>query len=99
MNTGTKRTMRKSTKTTIRHLEIQKEPRGTPHTIWKCVKKQKSDIQKAEVKVKLVTDTYMLQYHQDKLSHINGKCYTVPYIMWCSYRFLLNFKVSDSCFR
>jgi hypothetical protein len=69
MNTGTKRTMRKSTKTTIRHLEIQKEPRGTPHTIWKCVKKQKSDIQKAEVKVKLVTDTYMLQYHQDMLSH------------------------------
>ena len=25
--------------------------------------------------------------------------YTIPYIMWCSYRFLLNFKVSDSCFR
>ena len=41
MNTGTKRTMRKSTKTTIRHLEIQKEPIGTPHTIWKCVKKSK----------------------------------------------------------
>ena len=57
----------KSTKTTIRHLEIQKEPIGTPHNIWNCVKKQKSDIQKAEVKVKLVTDTYMLQYHQDKL--------------------------------
>ena len=34
-----------------------------------CKKKKKSDIQKAEVKVKLVTDTYMLQYHQDKLSH------------------------------
>jgi hypothetical protein len=37
--------------------------------IWNCVKKQKSDIQKAEVKVKLVTDTYMLQYHQDKFSY------------------------------
>ena len=62
----------KSTKTTIRHLEIQKEPAiGTPHNIWNCVK---TDIQKAEVKVKLITDTYMLQYHQDKLSHINGKC-------------------------
>jgi hypothetical protein len=59
----------KSTKTTIRHLEIQKEPIGTPHNIWNCVKNQKLDIQKAEVKVKLVTDTYMLQYHQDKFSH------------------------------
>ena len=37
----------------------------------RCVKNQKLDIhvQKAEVKVKLVTDTYMLQYHQDKFSH------------------------------
>jgi hypothetical protein len=59
----------KSTKTTIRHLEIQKEPIGTSHNIWNCVKKKrKSDMQKAEVKVKLVTDTYMLQYHQDKFS-------------------------------
>jgi hypothetical protein len=33
-----------------------------------CKKKRKSDMQKAEVKVKLVTDTYMLQYHQDKFS-------------------------------
>jgi hypothetical protein len=39
------------------------------HNIWNCVKKKrKSDMQKAEVKVKLVTDTYMLQYHQDKSS-------------------------------
>jgi hypothetical protein len=30
-----------------------------------CKKNKKLDIQKAEVKVKLVTDTYMLQYHQD----------------------------------
>ena len=59
MNTGAKSTMRKSTKTTIRHLEIQKDI-GTPHNIWNCVKNQISDMQKAEVKVKLVTDTYML---------------------------------------
>jgi hypothetical protein len=59
MNTGAKSTMRKSTKTTIRHLEIQKEPIGTPHNIWNCVKNQISDIQKAEVKVKLVIDTYI----------------------------------------
>ena len=65
----TKYNEEKSTKTTIRHLEIQKEPIGTPHNIWNCVKNQKLDIQKAEVKVKLVTDTYMLQYHQDKFSH------------------------------
>ena len=54
----------KSTKTIIRHLEMQKEPIGTSHNIWNCIKNKKSDIQKAEVKVKLVTDTYMLQYHQ-----------------------------------
>jgi hypothetical protein len=30
----------KSTKTTIRHLEIQKEPIGTSHNIWNCVKKK-----------------------------------------------------------
>ena len=65
----TKYNEEKSTKTTIRHLEIQKEPIGTPHNIWNCVKNKKLDIQKAEVKVKLVTDTYMLQYHQDKFSH------------------------------
>ena len=61
---------KKSTKTTIRHLEIQKEPIGTSHNIWNCVKQpKKKDIQKAEVRVKLVNDTYMIQYHQDKLSH------------------------------
>jgi hypothetical protein len=40
----------KSTKTTIRHLEIQKEHIGTPHNIWNCVTNRKSDTQKAEVK-------------------------------------------------
>jgi hypothetical protein len=50
----------KSTKTIIRHLEMQKELIGTPHNIWNCITNHKSDIQKAEVKVKLVTDTYML---------------------------------------
>jgi hypothetical protein len=32
---------KKSTKTTIRHLEIQKEPIGTSHNIWNCVKQTK----------------------------------------------------------
>jgi hypothetical protein len=45
----TKYNEEKSTETTIRHLEIQKEPIyiiGTPHNIWNCVKNQKLDIQK-----------------------------------------------------
>jgi hypothetical protein len=54
----------RSTKTIIRHLEMQKEAIGTPHNRWNCIKNKKSDIQKAEEKVKLFTDTYMLQYHQ-----------------------------------
>jgi hypothetical protein len=37
----TKYNEEKSTKTTIRHLEIQKEPIGTPHNIWNCVKNKK----------------------------------------------------------
>jgi hypothetical protein len=36
------------------------------------------DIQKAEVKVKLVTDTYMLQYHQDKFKrHLTLHAFSV----------------------
>ena len=38
----------KSTKTTIRHLEIRKEPIGTPHNIWNCVKKTKKQIYKKQ---------------------------------------------------
>jgi hypothetical protein len=41
---------------------MQKELIGTPHNIWNCIKNKKSDIQKAEVKVKLVTDTYSLDW-------------------------------------
>jgi hypothetical protein len=32
------------------------------------VKNRKYDIQKAEIKLRLITDTYMLQYHHAKLS-------------------------------
>jgi hypothetical protein len=45
-------------------------PLYLPLSFWiVLVKNQKLDIQKAEVKLKLVTDTYMLQYHQDKFCH------------------------------
>jgi hypothetical protein len=76
-----------------------------------CVKNKQLDIQKAEVKVKLVTDTYMLQYHQDKFSHKEnaGFCKICNdgvediehFILKCKPldEVLLNFKVSDSCFR
>ena len=32
------------------------------------MKNRKYDIQKAEIKLRLITDTYMLQYHQAKFS-------------------------------
>jgi hypothetical protein len=42
---------------------IQQNPIGTPHNILRSVKNRKYDIQKAEIKLRLITDTYMLQYH------------------------------------
>jgi hypothetical protein len=35
------------------------------------VKNRKYDIQKAEIKLRLITDTYMLQYHHAKFSRNN----------------------------
>ena len=62
---------RKANKIYIRNLEIQQNPIGTPHNILRSVKNRKNDIQKAEIKLRLITDTYMLQYHHAKFSRNN----------------------------
>ena len=62
-------TNEKQTKSTLEYLEIQQNPIGTPHNILRSVKNRKYDIQKAEIKLRLITDTYMLQYHYAKFSH------------------------------
>ena len=61
-------TNEKQIKSTLEYLEIQQNPTGTPHNILRSVKNRKYDIQKAEIKLRLITDTYMLQYHHAKFS-------------------------------
>ena len=61
-------TNEKQIKSTLEYLEIQQKPIGTPHNILRSVKNRKYDIQKAEIKLRLITDTYMLQYHHAKFS-------------------------------
>ena len=61
-------TNEKQIKSTLEYLEIQQNPIGTPHNILRSVKNRKYDIQKAEIKLRLITDTYMLQYHHAKFS-------------------------------
>ena len=53
-------TNEKQTKSTLEYLEIQQNPIGTPHNILRSVNNRKYDIQKAEIKLRLITDTYML---------------------------------------
>ena len=50
-------TNEKQTKSTLEYLEIQQNPIGTPHNILRSVKNRKYDIQKAEIKLRLITDT------------------------------------------
>jgi hypothetical protein len=65
-------TNEKQIKSTLEYLEIQQNPIGTPHNILRSVKNRKYDIQKAEIKLRLITDTYMLQYHHAMVSSISS---------------------------
>ena len=56
------------TKSTLKYLSVQKNPRNNPHIIWKCVKNNQHDIKKVEIKCKLVTGTYMRQSTKAKFS-------------------------------
>jgi hypothetical protein len=48
-------TNEKQIKSTLEYLEIQQNPIGTPHNILRSVKNRKYDIQKAEIKLRLIT--------------------------------------------
>ncbi|CAC5411097.1 unnamed protein product [Mytilus coruscus] len=64
-----------NTKSTLKHLSLQKDPVNNPHNIWKCVRNNQYDIKKAELKLKLVTGTYMLQSTRAKFSkNIHPNC-------------------------
>ena len=49
----------KQIKSTLEYLEIQQNPIGTPHNILRSVKNRKYDIQKAEIKLRLITTTML----------------------------------------
>ena len=52
------------------YIRISRNSANSPHNIpvLRRVKNRKYDIQKAEIKLRLITDTYMLQYHHAELS-------------------------------
>jgi hypothetical protein len=50
------------------YIRISRNSATSPHNILRSVKNRKYDIQKAEIKLCLITDTYMLQYHHAEFS-------------------------------
>ena len=48
-------------KSSIQYLQLQNNPIHNPHNIWKVVNHKIKDVKKAQVKAKLVTNTYRLQ--------------------------------------
>ncbi len=65
-----------SQKSTLGHLSIQDKPLSNPHNILKSVKNTQFEVKKAEIKLKMVTGTYMLQTTKAKFSknQITAKC-------------------------
>ena len=48
-------------KSSLKHLQLQDNPTKNPHNIWKVVKPRIHETQRAEIKARLLTDTYVLQ--------------------------------------
>lgn len=55
-------------KSTLKHLNIQQCPLGTPHQVWKTIQHNSIEVKKAETKVRLLTGTYMLQEKKAKFN-------------------------------
>ena len=51
----------KKEKSSIQYLQLQNNPIHNPHNIWKVVNHRSKDVKKAQVKAKLITNTYSLQ--------------------------------------
>lgn len=58
----------KLSKSSLEYLEIQQNPLGNPHQIWKTVPNNPLEVKKAEVKSKLISRTYTLQSDRAKFS-------------------------------
>lgn len=56
----------KQEKVSLQYLHLQDEPVNNPHNIWACINPVEHEVKRAEIKVRLVTGTYMLQSNISK---------------------------------
>ena len=65
----------KSGKSTLHYLQIQNQPLKQVHNVWKSVKHNISDVKAAEVKARILTQTYLVQSKRAKYDQkINPVC-------------------------
>ena len=66
-------------KPSLCYLQVQEKPMNRPHNIWQSVGNDQANIRAAEVKARLVTQTYMLQTirskHNTNISPICTLCH------------------------
>ena len=55
-------------KKSLEYVQIQRKPIGEVHNVWKSVKNNSRDVMAGEIKVRLLTQTYMLQATRAKYS-------------------------------
>ena len=56
----------KSTKSSLKYLQIQQVPIGNPHNLWKSIKLNQHEVRSAETKARILTGTYTLQINAAK---------------------------------
>ena len=66
----------RSAKSTLKYLSVQANPTVSPHNILKAVRNSQFEVKKAEIKLKMVTGTYMLQSTKARFSKnkLSAKC-------------------------
>ena len=61
-----------SEKTSLKHLNIKACRIGTPHHIWSTLPPDCREVEKAAIKARLITGTYVLQYNQAKYNQYDS---------------------------
>jgi hypothetical protein len=60
-------------KTSLKYLQVQKDPTRIPHNIWKSTKPKFHEVQRSEIKARLLTGTYILQTNASKFNQNDVK--------------------------
>ena len=64
-----------ATKSSLQYLQIQEKPLSSPHNIWSSVGNDPVSVKAGEIKVRLVTQTYLLQTVKAKHNkHVSPLC-------------------------